>query len=202
MRIEIILFAGFDELDALGPFEVLQNAAKLGAGFEVRLVSPSGAGQLVGAHGLQVYAPAALGEGPQPEIVIVPGGGWNNHSQDGARAESTSGKIPSYLAERHRDGATIASVCTGVMIVAAAGLVRGRPAITHHVAIEDLRAAGAEIINERVVDDGDLVTAGGVTSGLELALWLVERFATRATADKVAAAMEYQRVGRVWRKGT
>ena len=200
MRIDIILFAGFDELDAIGPFEVLQNAAKLGADFDVRVVSPSGAGQLVGAHGLRVYASAALGEGPRPEIVIVPGGGWNDHSQEGARAESTSGQIPAYLAERHRDGATIASVCTGAMIVAAAGLIHGRPAVTHRSAINDLRAAGAEIINERVVDDGQLITAGGVTSGLDLALWLVERFASRAIADKVAASMEYQRVGSVWRK--
>lgn len=198
MRIDIILFAGFDELDALGPFEVLQNAAKLGADFKVRLVSPSGAGQLVGAHGLRVVAEAGLREGPMPKIIVVPGGGWNDHSQEGARAEATSGQIPAYLADMHRSGVTIASVCTGAMIVAAAGLLRGRHAITHHVAIEDLRAAGAEIVNERVVDDGQLVTAGGVTSGIDLALWLVERFASRVVADKVVAAMEYQRVGNVW----
>jgi transcriptional regulator GlxA family with amidase domain len=200
MRIDIILFAGFDELDALGPFEVLQNAALLGADFEVRLVSLSGAGELVGAHGLRVYAAAGLREGPPPEIIVVPGGGWNDRHQEGVRTEAARGEIPAYLAELHRAGATIAAVCTGAMLVAAAGLLRGRPAITHHGAIEDLRSAGAEIIDERVVDDGQLITAGGVTSGLDLAFWLVERFAGSEVAAEVAREMEYQRVGTVWRK--
>src|ERR1700742_3474841 len=141
MRIDIILFAGFDELDALGPFEVLQNAAKAGARFDVRLVSPSGAGEVVGAHGLRVRAEASLRDKPQPELVIVPGGGWNDRSPQGARAEAERGEIPTYLAELYEAGVTIAAVCTGAMIVAAAGLLRGRSAITHHAAIEDLRAA-------------------------------------------------------------
>ena len=200
MRIDIILFPGFDELDAVGPFEVLQNATQRGADFEVRLVSPSGTGELVAAHGLSIRATSGLKDEPRPEIVIVPGGGWNDGRPEGARAEAARGEIPKHLAELHRHGATIAAVCTGAMIVAAAGLLRGRPAITHHSAIEDLRAAGAEIIDERVVDDGELITAGGVTSGIDLALWLVERFASREIAAEVARAMEYQRVGSVWCK--
>jgi transcriptional regulator GlxA family with amidase domain len=200
MRIDILLFAGFDELDALGPFEVLQNAAQLGADFEVRLVSSSGAGELVGAHGLRVKVAAGLREGPQPDVIVVPGGGWNDRRQQGARAEAARGEIPTYLAELHQTGATIAAVCTGAMLVAAAGLLRGRPSITHRGAIEDLRTAGAEIIGERVVDDGQIITAGGVTSGLDLALWLVERFAGSEVAAEVAREMEHQRVGTVWRK--
>lgn len=199
MQIDIILFPGFDELDALGPFEVLKNAVPLGADFKVQLVAPAGAGEIVGAHGLRVVAEAGLHDELRPELVVVPGGGWNDHSVEGARAEAERGEIPAYLAERYQSGATIAAVCTGAMIVAAAGLLRGRPAITHHSAIEALRAAGAEIINERVVDDDRLVTAGGVTSGLDLALWLVERFASKGVADEVARRMEHQRVGSVWR---
>lgn len=200
MQIDIILFTGFDELDAIGPFEVLQNAVPLGADFKVRLVSLAGAGEVIGAHGLRVLAEARLGDEPGPELVVVPGGGWNDHRVDGARAEAERGDIPAYLAERYEAGATIASVCTGAMLVAAAGLLRGRPAITHHSAIEDLRSAGAEIINERVVDDNQLVTAGGVTSGIDLALWLVERFVSKEVADEVARRMEHQRVGNVWRR--
>jgi transcriptional regulator GlxA family with amidase domain len=85
------------------------------------------------------------------------------------------------------------------MIVAAAGLTDGRPAITHHLGIDDLRASGARVVDTRVVDDGDLLTAGGVTSGIDLALWIVERFAGREIADAVAAEMEHTRVGEVWR---
>jgi transcriptional regulator GlxA family with amidase domain len=79
------------------------------------------------------------------------------------------------------------------MILSAAGLTRGRPVTTHAVARETLRAEGAEVLDARVVDDGDLVTAAGVTSGIDLALWLTERLAGRAVAEAVATNMEYQR---------
>lgn len=199
MRIDIILFAGFDELDALGPFEVLQNAANTATNFEVRLVSPSGPGEVIGAHGLRVRAETGLRELPQPDVIVVPGGGWNDCSPRGARAEAERGEIPAYLSELYKAGTTIAAVCTGAMLVAEAGLLRGRPAITHHGAIDELRAAGAEIVQERVVDNGQLITAGGVTSGLDLALWLVERFAGKEISEQVALEMEHQRVGSVWR---
>jgi len=199
MRIDIVIFPGFDELDALGPFEVLTSAAKRGADFHVRLVSPSGAGELVAAHGLRVRADSGLREEPRPELIVVPGGGWNDRAAQGARAEAQRGEIPAYLAELYRAGSTVAAVCTGAMLLVAGGLLRGRPAITHHGAIEDLRAAGAEVVPERVVDDGRIITAGGVTSGLDLALWLVERYAGESIANAVAEEMEYERRGTVWR---
>jgi transcriptional regulator GlxA family with amidase domain len=87
------------------------------------------------------------------------------------------------------------------MLLAAAGLTKGRPAITHHSAVEDLRATGAIVIKARVVDDGDIVTAGGVTSGLDLALWLVERYFGSPLADGVARAMEHERRGPIWLHG-
>jgi len=80
------------------------------------------------------------------------------------------------------------------MLLAASGLTAGRRATTHQSAIEDLRASGAEIVEDRFVDDGDLVTAGGVTSGLDLALHLVERFAGAEIAGAVAAEIEYARI--------
>ena len=79
------------------------------------------------------------------------------------------------------------------MLLAASGLTAGRRATTHHLAIDDLRASGAEVVEARFVDDGDIVTAGGVTSGLDLALHLVERFADAAIAERVAAEIEYER---------
>jgi transcriptional regulator GlxA family with amidase domain len=86
------------------------------------------------------------------------------------------------------------------MLVAAAGLLSNRPAITHHGAIEDLIAKGADIVKARVVDDGDIITAGGVTSGLDLALWLLERYFNPETAHKVEIMLEYERRGTVWRR--
>jgi transcriptional regulator GlxA family with amidase domain len=201
MQIEIIVFDGFDELDALAPFEVLQNATGLGADFRVRLISWSSKREIVAAHGLQITAELGPPDRPRPDVVIVPGGGWNDRSPQGARAEAERGVIPARLAELHQAGTTIAAVCTGTMLLAAAELLRGRSATTHHSAIKDLRAAGAEIVSARVVDDGELVTAGGVTSGLDLALWLVERYAGPKLASAIERAMEYERRGVVWRRG-
>jgi transcriptional regulator GlxA family with amidase domain len=200
MRIDIMVFQGFDELDAIGPYEVLQNAAALGADFVVRLVAPTGAGEIVAAHGLRTRAEAGMRDEPRPDLIVVPGGGWGDRSPQGARAEAASGEIPRYLAERHATGTIVASVCTGAMLVATAGIVKGRPATTHHVAIDDLRAAGATFTDERVVDCGDVITSGGVTSGIDLALWLTERFAGAEIAGKVAHEMEHERVGRVWQR--
>ena len=93
----------------------------------------------------------------------------------------------------------MASVCTGTMLLAADGLLTGRPAITHHVAIDDLKAAGAKVVHARVVDDGDVVTAGGVTSGLDLVLHLVERHWGAPLALAAERELEYERRGTVWR---
>jgi transcriptional regulator GlxA family with amidase domain len=84
------------------------------------------------------------------------------------------------------------------MLVAASGILRGRPAVTHHGAIQDLLAAGAQVVQARVVDSGDIVTAGGVTSGLDLALWLVERFYGSEIAHEIGVEIEYERRGIVW----
>ena len=200
MRIEILAFDGVDELDAIGPFEVLQNAAAAGADFSVRLVSWTGAREVVGAHGLRMAVEPVDGAGERPDLVIVPGGGWIARSSGGARGEVERGVIPGRLAKLHAAGTNIASVCTGAMLVAAAGLLEGRAAATHHGAIADLRAAGAEVVEARVVDDGELVSCGGVTSGIDLALCLVERHASRQIAAKVEREMEYERRGEVWQR--
>jgi transcriptional regulator GlxA family with amidase domain len=85
------------------------------------------------------------------------------------------------------------------MLLSAAGLTRGRPVITHHDAHADLAAAGAQVITgARVVDDGDLLTGAGITSGLDLGLWIVEREAGAAIAARVARQMEYQRSPAIW----
>jgi transcriptional regulator GlxA family with amidase domain len=196
MRIDIILFDGFDELDAIGPFEVLRNAEGLGGDLHAELVGAHGAGTITASHGTRV----AVDRGPSEDadLLLVPGGGWFVGA--GARAEIERGDLPALLARARERGTAVGSVCTGAMILAAAGLVAGRPATTHHSAIEDLRGAGATIVDgARVVDDGDLITAGGVTSGLDLALWLVEREAGAEIADRVAADIEHERRGAVSR---
>jgi transcriptional regulator GlxA family with amidase domain len=193
MQIDIIIFDGFDELDALGPYEVLRTAAALGADFRVELVGAGGAGAITAAYGTRLIVDRGPSE--TADLLLVPGGGWFTEGP-GARVEAERGDLPELLARAHGRGATVGSVCTGAMLLAAAGLVDGRRATTHHSAIEALRAAGATIVDgARVVDDGDLITAGGVTSGIDLGLWLVEREAGAELAEKVAREKEHERRG-------
>jgi transcriptional regulator GlxA family with amidase domain len=195
MLIEILAFEGVDELDALGPLEVLRNAAAAGAGSEVRLVSLNGEAEITGGHGLRFSVDGRLGSERRPDILLIPGGGWAKRAPQGAWAEAQKGKIPAAIADVYRKGSILASVCTGAMLIATAGLLKGRRAITHHGAVGDLRQSGAEVVQARVVDDGDIITSGGVTSGLDLALYLVERFASPELAEQVARNLEYERRG-------
>ncbi|MFC7096006.1 DJ-1/PfpI family protein [Halobaculum marinum] len=193
MNIAVVLYEGFDELDAIGPFEVFRTAEAKGADFHTRLVALDGAGTVTASHGLRVEA-----EGPVPEpgnldLLVIPGGGWNDRSSVGAWAEYERGAVPDAVAAHHDAGATVASVCTGGMLLAKAGVFDGRPAVTHASALDDLRETAAEVREERVVDDGDVLSAGGVTSGIDLALHLVEREAGAEVAESVATTMEYTR---------
>ena len=188
--VEILLFDGWDELDGLGPWEVLRQAERAGAPLACRLVALDGARSVTGCNGLTVLAEAPLA---RPDWLVVPGGGWGERAERGAWGEVRRGRLPRAVAEAHARGASIASVCTGAMILAAAGLLSGRPAVTHRSALAALAAAGARPIDARVVDDGDLVTAGGVTSGLDLGLHLVARLAGPAAAEAVATEMELTR---------
>ena len=198
MRIAVVVFDGFDELDAIGPLEVLRNAATMGdADLKVDLVALDGAAEVTGSR-LVVRTDGRL-DPDGTDLLVIPGGGWNDRGAQGAWAEAERGELPAAIAAAHRAGAVVATVCTGAMLATAAGLTRGRPAVTHHGAIEDLRAAGARVVEARVVDDGDLVTAGGVTSGIDMALWLVERHFGAELAEAVAAEIEHPRHGEVWR---
>jgi transcriptional regulator GlxA family with amidase domain len=196
MRIEIVVYDGFDEMDAVGPYEVLRNAQTVVENLDVVLVGADGGGEVTGAHGMTVVVHGGLTR--EADMVIVPGGGWNDRAPQGARAEAERGDLPRRLAELHDGGARIGSVCTGGMLLAAAGITDGRPAVTHHGALDDLRASGAEVVEDaRVVDDGDVLTAGGVTSGIDLALHVVERGWGERLADGIAREMEFTRDRRV-----
>ncbi|QZX99333.1 DJ-1/PfpI family protein [Halobaculum rubrum] len=193
MDIAVLLYEGFDELDAVGPFEVFENAEGAGADFDTELVALDGPGLVTASHGMRVEAEAELPEPGGVDLLVVPGGGWNDRSEAGAHAEYDRGAIPDAVAAHHDAGTTVASVCTGGMLLSKAGLFDGRPAVTHAGALDDLRDTAAEVRDERVVDDGDVLSAGGVTSGIDLALHIVEREAGAEIAESVATTMEYTR---------
>ncbi|MFA9416293.1 DJ-1/PfpI family protein [Natrinema sp. HArc-T2] len=192
---EIVLFDGFDELDAIGPYEVFQNGSQAGASLETRLVTLAETDLVTASHDLRVEPDGTLGD---PDLLLVPGGGWTTADR-GVHAVIEDGVLPAAVDDCATAGATVASVCTGAMVLAEASLLEGRPATTHQVAVDDLEAHVADVVDARVVDDGDVLTAGGVTAGIDLALWVLEREFGAEIATAVETEMEHERHGEVVR---
>ena len=190
MRIDIPVYDGIDEMDALGPLEVLRSAERSGADFRTRLVTRTPQSHVTASYGLR-FLPDDV-HSPGADLVIVPGGGWAARASTGAWGEVQRGEWLPLLA-RAAESSVMAGVCSGTMLLAHAGVVGSRRASTHHTARDDLAATGAQLVTDRVVDDGPLLTSGGVSSGIDLALWVVERFHGPDLADRVAARMEYAR---------
>lgn len=198
MHAAILLFPGAEELDVFGPYETLAIAAAAGAPLTVELVSFGPPEPLRLAHGA-VVRPAR--EFAATDLLVVPGGGWNSGAAEGAREQAADPRGLDRLRAAHAMGAVVAGVCTGAMILAAAGLLHGRRAVTHQSAMADLRQAGVTVEEQaRVVDAGDVVTCGGITAGLDLALHLVGRFFGADLAGHVAATLEYAPRGEVVRE--
>jgi transcriptional regulator GlxA family with amidase domain len=185
MHTEILLFDGFDELDAIGPWEILAGVARARPDATAQLVTLDGPREVHGAAGAVMRSHAELSD--RPDVVIVPGGGWFDRSDRGVWAEAQRGELPMALAARHRAGAVVASVCTGALLLAHGGILEGRRATTNPGAYDDLRAhRGIDVLEQRLVDDGDILTAGAPACGLDLGLRLLER-AYGAGAAEVAA---------------
>ncbi|MFF9587405.1 DJ-1/PfpI family protein [Streptomyces achromogenes] len=198
LRVDIVVFDGVEELDCIAPYEVFSAASMHHEnGVEVRYVTTGRPGLIRCGYGtgIQVkhrWAPQ------ETDVIVVPGGGYTRRDGPGVWAEIDKGTLPRALAAAPREGLTISSLCTGAVLLSAAGLTRGRPCTTHHGAKAYLAEQGGLVKNARVVDDGDLVTAGGITSGLELALWLVRRELGSDAATGVETMLEYEARGTVW----
>jgi transcriptional regulator GlxA family with amidase domain len=190
MHVAILVYDGFDELDAIGPFEVFQTAGALGGDISASLRTVDVTATVTASHGL-VVEPDGLLDDCDPDLVLVPGGGWNTEQDEpGARREFEREAIPDVLAEIHSE-TRIASVCTGAMLLAAAGILTSRPATTHHSAKADLDVF-AEVTDDRFVDDGDVLTSAGVTAGMDLAFYLLRQECGDEVGEVVADEMEYQ----------
>jgi transcriptional regulator GlxA family with amidase domain len=194
--IAILAFDGVDELDVVGPFEVFARVAQKRPGVRVTIVSVNGERELVGAYGLRFGTDGPLEQ--TPDLLVIPGGGWVAQASRGIRAEIARGDLPRLIAKAHASEVRIASVCTGAMAVAASGILRNGYATTHRGAMGELRSSGATIVDAHVVDDGAISSSGGVTHGIDLALWLVERFFGADLSESIATTLEYQRTPSIW----
>jgi putative intracellular protease/amidase len=179
MDIVIPIYDNFTALDAVGPYEVLSRI-----GGRVRFVAPE-AGPVVTDNGmLTVLAEASLAEATAPDIVVVPGG-------VGTRALTTDPVWLDWLRGVHATSTWTTSVCTGSLLLGAAGILDGLRATSHWLELETLRQWGAEPTGERVVEQGKVITAAGVSAGLDMALTLAARVAGEDAAKAIQLALEY-----------
>ena len=181
MQVAIPIYEGFTALDAIGPYEVLQNVP----GNEVVFCAPEAGNYRTEQNQLGLSADVSFADVTEPDIVVVPGGLGNR------RWVAGSNEYTECLAAEHETTTWTTSVCTGSLLLAAAGLLDGVDAATHWAAREALAELGANPLAERVVERGKIVTAAGVSSGIDMALRLVERIHGEPVAQAVQLAIEY-----------
>jgi transcriptional regulator GlxA family with amidase domain len=180
VQIAILIFDRLTALDAIGPYEVLSRLP----GAELRFVAKEAGPKRTDTGALGVYADLALGELTAPEVVLVPGG-------QGSRPLLRDREVLDWLRAVHQTSRWTTSVCTGALVLGAAGILDGKRATTHWAYLERLRELGADPVAERVVEDGKLVTAAGVSAGIDMALTLASRIAGEEVAQAIQLGIEY-----------
>jgi transcriptional regulator GlxA family with amidase domain len=187
-QIGIVLFDGVEELDAVGPWEVLAwwTHKHPEDGYAVMTLAPNG-GTVTCAGRLRIEAEHAFADAPALDVLLHPGGrGTRPLCQD----ESYLG----WIREQSRTTSLMTSVCTGSLVYAAAGLLRGRPATTYWASVDELKRLDDTIdvrAEERFVDSGDVVTSSGVSAGIDMALHLVARLAGIERARETRRGIQY-----------
>jgi transcriptional regulator GlxA family with amidase domain len=187
-HIGILLFDDVEELDAVGPWEVFSHWTRSYPedGWAVCLLSPGGR-PVTAAKGMVIGGQHAMDTGPPLQVLVHPGG-------RGTRRLMGDEEHLAWVRNQRERVPLMASVCTGALVYAAAGLLRGRPATTYWNAFEELAAADPSVQlrpGERYVDDGDILTSAGVSAGIDMALHLVTRLAGAERASQVRRGIEY-----------
>ncbi|MGW6907131.1 DJ-1/PfpI family protein [Streptomyces sp. NPDC054940] len=180
MQIAVVLFERFTALDAVGPYETLGRLPDAQTVFVAERTGPV----RTDTGALALTADRTLADVPSPDIVIVPGG-------PGQASQMENGTLLQWLRSADAGSSWTTSVCTGSLLLAAAGLLRGRRATSHWLALDNLKRFGVEPTGERVVIDGKYVTAAGVSSGIDMGLTLLGRIAGDEYAQTVQLATEY-----------
>lgn len=179
MDIAVVIYEGFTSLDVVGPFEVLSRLP----GAKVRFVAATPGMCAADQPGFGIVA-EPLESMARPDIVVVSGGSTTQRLL-GDEA------LLAWLRHAHETSTWTTSVCTGSLLLGAAGLLHGRRATSHFYELESLRCFGAEPVPDRVVEDGRVITAAGVSSGIDMALLVCDRVAGPAYAQSVQLAIEY-----------
>jgi cyclohexyl-isocyanide hydratase len=178
-RIGFLLFPDITQLDLTGPYEVLSQIPGAQMFLVWKTLEPVRSGS-----GLTMLPNATFADCPQLDLICIPGGGGMNPLLTDAETLA--------FVRRQAEGARyVTSVCTGALVLGAAGLLRGRRATTHWMSMDFLEAFGAIPVNERVVVDGEVISGGGVTAGIDFALRVAAEVAGEATARAIQLGVEY-----------
>jgi len=180
MQIAIVLYDKFTALDAIGPYEVLSRLP----GASVTFVAAEPGPVKTDNGMLTILVEHSLEQLPAPDVLLVPGG-------PGEVVPRAGGAVLEWLRQADRTSTWTTSVCTGSLILAAAGLLDGKRATSHWLALEELGRLGAEPVSERVVFDGKLVTGAGVSAGIDMALAFAARIAGDTVAQAIQLGIEY-----------
>ncbi len=178
--IAILLFDQLTALDAVGPYEVLRGLPDA----DLRFVAADPGVKRTDHGALAIQVDHALTDVPSPDVIVVPGG-------PGEAIARKDERVLDWLRTADATATWTTSVCTGSLLLGAAGLLEGKRATSHWTALEALRAFGAEPTEERVVVEGKVVTAAGVSSGIDMALWLAAQIAGDTVAQAIQLAIEY-----------
>ena len=181
MQIAIVVYPGFTALDFIGPYEVLRNLPDA----EVRFVWHEPGPIAADSGVLLVGATHSFDETPSPDVLLVPGGMTTfEHARDE--------KLLDWVRRAHQTATWTASVCSGSVILAAAGLLEGKRATSHWMVVPMLKTFGVTPIgDERIVHEGDIVTCAGVSAGIDLAMWLAGQIVGEARAKAIQLTIEY-----------
>lgn len=181
MQIAIPIYPGFTALDAIGPYDVLSRMP--GAEVVICAVEPGEKRTESGILG--VVADRSLDDVPSPDVIVVPGGTGNRRLLD------PDNPLPRWIADVHQGTEWTTSVCTGSLLLAVAGVLDGVEATTHWADRDHLAELGAVPVAERVVQRGKVMTAAGVSAGIDMALTLVDRIAGEVVAQGIQLGIEY-----------
>ncbi|SFG50683.1 DJ-1/PfpI family protein [Methylobacterium gossipiicola] len=179
LQIGLLTFPNVQQLDLTAPYEVFAMIP----GATVHLVAAH-LDPIASATGLVLTPTVRMADCPALDVLCVPGG-------VGVNALMTDREGLAFVRERAATARFVTSVCTGALVLGAAGLLRGRRATTHWASLDLLAAFGATPVSERVVRDGNLVTGGGITAGIDFALALAEDLVGRAQAEAIQLGLEY-----------
>ena len=184
LTVGVLLFPQVEELDFVGPFEILSYINKIRPESTKVLLIAEMAEPVEAFNGMKIIPDVTMEECPQLDILVVPGG-------KGRYAAMKNTAIKEFIQQQAQKAKYITSVCTGAFLLAEAGLLKNKKATTYHTAFAELAAYSVEVLPQKVVRAGNIITAAGVSSGIELGLYILREEFGAAVAQEAADNIEY-----------